>query len=219
MLCSGQWQPDKHGEYFIDRNPKVCLHGTNQWISQVFPLILDFLRTGKQINSSRLSEEQLERLAEDLDFYGLPQAGMVNSVPKPDSSGKQVSDLDYTVEISNLYKLAASQSTAEFLRDGMRPSGIALDAPAWIIFSFKKQQKIDHVEVLGFCGSREFSPLCGSGATILYSDDKIHWKDTGQQLPRLEEISKVDLKGLKCKYIRFDNKEYMGFSIVQFYKK
>jgi len=56
MLSSEHWQPDEDGEYFIDRNPKN------------FDRILDYLRTGKwEIRG--LSEVELDKIYEDMDFY------------------------------------------------------------------------------------------------------------------------------------------------------
>jgi len=56
VMLSGPWEPDKDGEYFIDRNPKL------------FGVILDFLRSGK-INLMGWSQEDLQMLEEDLDYY------------------------------------------------------------------------------------------------------------------------------------------------------
>jgi len=56
MLSSGHWKPDEDGFYFIDRNPKH------------FPVILDYMRTGK-IDLDDYSPKELEKLYEDLDYY------------------------------------------------------------------------------------------------------------------------------------------------------
>eukprot|EP00026_Physarum_polycephalum_P012190 Phypoly_transcript_12469.p1 GENE.Phypoly_transcript_12469~~Phypoly_transcript_12469.p1 ORF type:complete len:326 (+),score=33.49 Phypoly_transcript_12469:114-1091(+) len=56
MLSSGKWKPDSKGRYFIDRNPEL------------FPVILDYLRTGK-VNLKKYSYDVYEDLQTELDFY------------------------------------------------------------------------------------------------------------------------------------------------------
>jgi hypothetical protein len=56
MLASRVWQPDEHGEYFIDRDPTY------------FSRILHGLRTGK-LNMAGLSSDQMEELHLELDYY------------------------------------------------------------------------------------------------------------------------------------------------------
>jgi len=65
MLGSGNWKPDVDGSYFIDRNPKL------------FPVILDFLRSGK-VNMRKYGYDIGEELQAELDFYQiqLPEAAI-----------------------------------------------------------------------------------------------------------------------------------------------
>jgi len=56
MLSSGKWKPDADGTYFIDRDPKL------------FPLILEYLRTGK-VNLKRYNYDVTDDLKLELDFY------------------------------------------------------------------------------------------------------------------------------------------------------
>jgi len=56
MLSSGKWKPDDDGSYFIDRNPEL------------FPVILDYLRTGK-VNLKRYAYDVVEDLKTELGFY------------------------------------------------------------------------------------------------------------------------------------------------------
>jgi len=56
MLTSGKWKPDTKGRYFIDRNPEL------------FPVILDYLRTGK-VTLKRYNYDVKDDLKTELDFY------------------------------------------------------------------------------------------------------------------------------------------------------
>eukprot|EP01118_Nematostelium_gracile_P011835 TRINITY_DN4266_c0_g1_i2.p1 TRINITY_DN4266_c0_g1~~TRINITY_DN4266_c0_g1_i2.p1 ORF type:complete len:287 (-),score=54.49 TRINITY_DN4266_c0_g1_i2:23-883(-) len=61
MLSSDRWKPDNKGEYFIDRD---FTH---------FPRILNYLRTG-ELQLDGLSEIEVQRLNQELDYYQIPRA-------------------------------------------------------------------------------------------------------------------------------------------------
>jgi hypothetical protein len=63
------------GSYFIDRNPAV------------FPIILDFLRDGQNINIKSLTTSQLEQLRYEATYYQLPDLlDLINKILNENSS-------------------------------------------------------------------------------------------------------------------------------------
>eukprot|EP01117_Protostelium_nocturnum_P018790 TRINITY_DN7928_c0_g1_i1.p1 TRINITY_DN7928_c0_g1~~TRINITY_DN7928_c0_g1_i1.p1 ORF type:complete len:262 (+),score=116.22 TRINITY_DN7928_c0_g1_i1:46-831(+) len=58
LLQSENWKPDEDGNYFIDRDPKP------------FSIILKYLRTG-HFNLKNLTNDQLDDLQEELDYYSI----------------------------------------------------------------------------------------------------------------------------------------------------
>jgi len=69
MLGSDSWRPDADGSYFIDRNPLV------------FPVILEYLRTGK-LDTRQYSYDISDLLKAELDYYliSIPES---ISIPDP----------------------------------------------------------------------------------------------------------------------------------------
>eukprot|EP01006_Ploeotia_vitrea_P022734 TRINITY_DN55145_c0_g1_i1.p1 TRINITY_DN55145_c0_g1~~TRINITY_DN55145_c0_g1_i1.p1 ORF type:complete len:351 (+),score=9.29 TRINITY_DN55145_c0_g1_i1:29-1054(+) len=57
MLNSGAWTPDDDGEYFIDRSPMM------------FPVILEVLRSGRELKLEYFDEFSRQILASDIDYY------------------------------------------------------------------------------------------------------------------------------------------------------
>eukprot|EP01006_Ploeotia_vitrea_P056204 TRINITY_DN68078_c3_g2_i1.p1 TRINITY_DN68078_c3_g2~~TRINITY_DN68078_c3_g2_i1.p1 ORF type:complete len:321 (-),score=22.72 TRINITY_DN68078_c3_g2_i1:46-1008(-) len=64
MLNSGHWEPNKEGQYFIDRSPDTFGH------------ILEYLRSGR-LDTRHLPERQKEMLKTDIDFF------QIHSLIKP----------------------------------------------------------------------------------------------------------------------------------------
>jgi len=58
LIGCDSWQPDASGDYFIDRDPVM------------FPYIMTFLRSGRWFLGG-LSEDKLEMLESELDFYSI----------------------------------------------------------------------------------------------------------------------------------------------------
>eukprot|EP01006_Ploeotia_vitrea_P008886 TRINITY_DN21092_c0_g1_i1.p1 TRINITY_DN21092_c0_g1~~TRINITY_DN21092_c0_g1_i1.p1 ORF type:complete len:364 (+),score=1.78 TRINITY_DN21092_c0_g1_i1:3-1094(+) len=79
MLHSGQWNPDQNGQYFIDRSPDT------------FPYVLEYLRSHNRVPTQGVSQEIVELLERDMDFYQinsyfLPQTPVQWGTPQADQS-------------------------------------------------------------------------------------------------------------------------------------
>jgi len=56
IILSGNWKPLEDGSYFIDRNPEL------------FPVIINYLRTGKVI-WSKYNNEVIQELKGEIEYY------------------------------------------------------------------------------------------------------------------------------------------------------
>eukprot|EP01006_Ploeotia_vitrea_P019973 TRINITY_DN52232_c0_g1_i3.p1 TRINITY_DN52232_c0_g1~~TRINITY_DN52232_c0_g1_i3.p1 ORF type:complete len:247 (+),score=26.30 TRINITY_DN52232_c0_g1_i3:325-1065(+) len=84
MLSSGEFKPNKEGEYFIDRSPNS------------FGLLLEYLRSGFRVPTEHLPEYKQVMLTCDVDFY------QINSFFTADANPLFTfqTDDDPTVEVS-----------------------------------------------------------------------------------------------------------------------
>jgi hypothetical protein len=57
MLSSGRWEPDEDGTYFINHSPTY------------FHYMIDYLRTGSPVSTSKLSKVKLQCVKTEFDFY------------------------------------------------------------------------------------------------------------------------------------------------------
>lgn len=191
-------QKDK--EVFYDRDPLY------------FPVILNFLRTGK-IDAKKYSEEQKE------DLLAEAQAFEVQFIVE--TLRATVSEVEFSkFEFSGEFKYndaVVGTNNAKDLKDKSLQKGIVANTPGIITITLNREVEFETIEIGGYNGnSTAWFVGNGKGANILVSNDNSHWTQIGT-IPNEfgHEIIKVTVKKSKGKYIRFSHTDFIGIGYLQ----
>mmetsp|Transcript_1382 Transcript_1382/g.1318 ORF Transcript_1382/g.1318 Transcript_1382/m.1318 type:complete len:240 (+) Transcript_1382:179-898(+) len=187
-------------EVFYDRDPLY------------FPIILNFLRTGK-IESKKFSEEQKEDLLHEAQFFEVQFI--------VETMRATVAEVDFTKhEFSGEYKYSdqvVGTNNPKDLKDKTLQKGIVANTPGVITLTLSRDVEFQEIEVAGYNGnSTAWFVGNGRGAQILTSNDNSHWTNVGTLPAEFgHEIQKVTVKKSKGKYIRFSHTDYLGIGYLQ----
>lgn len=187
-------------EVFYDRDPHY------------FPIILNFLRTGK-IETKKLNEEQKEDLLAEAQFFEI--AFIVETLR---ATVAEVEFVKY--EFSGEFKyndVVVGTNNAKDLKDKTLQKGIVANTPGIITITLSRDVEFEEIDIAGFNGnSTAWFVGNGRGASILTSSDNAHWTNVGTLPPEFGHvITNIKLKKTKAKYLRFSHTDFIGIGFLE----
>ena len=190
-------------ELFFDRSPKV------------FAYILDYLR-GKKIHYDGLSQDKLQQLLLDADYYELSE---ISSDLK--DIVKEIEFVRFERNAEYIYnELPVGTHRAQDLNDKSLNKGICATSPGWITIELGGEYEIEDIEIGGFNGdSTAWYVANGSGAQIQTSIDKNSWKTVGTIPSDFgATIISIRLSKSSGRYIKFTHNSYLGLGYLKIKK-
>jgi soluble cytochrome b562 len=175
-----------------------------------FPLILDYLRTGKY-SLKGYSKFDIDDIGEEIEFYGLTEIMKI------------IEEMRKEIEIVAMdaaprYSTAGTHSF-EDLKDRSCMKGVCVQSPYHIILELNFEHEISGIEVAGWAGNSGLWYVGnGSGAKIYTSIDKSTWTDVGTLTPLTGTITTITLRPSLCKFIKFQHTSYVGLGFLNFIK-
>lgn len=194
---------DLSKEIFIDRS------------SRLFPVIMNYLRNGK-INYNRLSNDELEELKQEADYYEL-----VEIVTFLDERLKEPVIINFT--FSGVYNSGGNvigSNKLEDINDRNLTTGICANSPGWIVFELNHEFDFSNIEVGGYTGNTTYwGPTNGSGASILTSRDNVNFTHVGT-IPSTfsNNITQITVNKSTAKYIKLNHNSYLGVGYFKIIK-
>jgi hypothetical protein len=185
-------------EIFFDRNPEM------------FPYILDYLRY-KKLNLKRFTPEELQILADDVEYYQLLDLEKILCVIT-----KEITILK--MEVSSFYPNIGS-TDFKVLNDKSLQTGVCTNSPGWIIFELDAIHRIKEMQIGGFTGDSGwiYSAGYGSGGGIETSMDKTKWDNVGTIPTGFgQTIVTVPLRETIGKYIKLTSTSWLGLGYLKF---
>ena len=177
-----------------------------------FPIILNFLRTGK-LKAEKLNEEQEDDLLNEAQFYE------VNYIVETLKATPQEVEFS-SVEINSEFfynDVVVGSLNAKDLRNKSLEKGVCANTPGTITITFNRVAEFEEIELAGFNGN-SLAWYVGNGkdAFISTSMDKTTWTQVGQ-IPNDfgANILNVKVTKSKAKYIKFcHSTDYMGLGYL-----
>ena len=194
---------DLKKEIFIDRSNKH------------FGLIINYLRSGK-INYSKLSNEELEELKIEADYYEL-----VDIVAFLDERLKEPVFVNFT--FSGPYVTGGrtiGTNKLEDISDRSLSNGICAKSPGWIVFELNHEFEFANIEIGGFTGDTTYwASSNGSNATIQTSKDNVSFTQVGT-IPSsfANNITSVSISRTSAKYIKLNHNSFLGIGYFKIIK-
>ncbi len=178
--------------------------------SKYFELILNFMKHN-QVDTSNLSPSEMKELLEEVKYYYVYSLEhyLVDYHLYPEFISLTLSD-PYIYN-NNLVGSIDVDSIKQKNSDG-----IALSTNAWLILELNKPIEIKGIKVVGFINSSYFSSSYGSNTSVSSSFDNVNWSYLGflGQIGNDETLFKPNEIRI-AKYLKFENKSYMGFSYIK----
>lgn len=177
-----------------------------------FPIILNFLRTGK-LKTEKLTEEQKEDLLNEAQFYEINYIiEILRATPQEVefSSFESSGNFDYNGNV-------VGTNNVKDLKDKSMNKGIVVTIPGVITITFTREVEFDEIAVGGYNGdSLAWYVGNGGGANIYTSKDKNTWTHVGQ-IPNDFGASIINVKVTKskAKHIRFSHTGYLGIGYLE----
>lgn len=186
-----------NSEIYFERSPKF------------FDEILNFLKH-EQIIQSRYSNEDLNEIRAEAEYYGLNKLSALidDDIADP---------LIVSFTSNGPYNNIGSTEVAAILFPDPN-SGLTSGYPGQFVFVLEKVANISEIEFMGFFGNNSFSATNGSNSKIEASVDGINYAEVGY-FPQYSNdylVQKFSVK-FKGKYVRITNNlSYIGFSYLKF---
>ncbi len=177
-----------------------------------FPVILNFLRTGK-FNADGLREEERDDILAEATFYE------INFIIEKLKATAQ--EVDFTAyEVNEVFKYEGEDvgtKSAKDLKDESLRKGICANTPGNIMITLSREIEFDQISIGGYNGnSTAWYSSYGVNATISSSSDKVSWKQVGVIPDGFgASILNVRLTKSKGKYIRFAHTDYLGIGFLE----
>jgi hypothetical protein len=179
--------------------------------STYFPIILNFLRTGK-LKTPKLTEDQEDDLLSEAQFYE------VNYIIETLKATPQ--EVEYTaVETSGNFTYndqVVGTNSHKDLRNKSLLKGVCANTPGVITITFSRVVEFDEIDIAGYNGN-SLAWFVGNGreANIYTSLDKSKWTHIGQ-IPNDfgAEIKNLKVTKSKGKYIKFSHNDHLGIGYL-----
>lgn len=189
-------ETDYNETYFIDRS------------YEDFDIILDYLRF-KKIDFEKYSRLKLDRIYIEAEYYNiLSLMTAINNILK------NVEFINF--ESSPKYSNCGTHKLEDLNNKDLN-TGICVQLPYFITIEFKYEHEFDKIEIGGYTGNPSgWGASSGASSVISTSTDKISWNEVGKLPTDYEgKIKEVKLKKSVGKYIKFQNKSYLGIGYLK----
>jgi hypothetical protein len=180
-----------------------------------FPVILDYLRTGK-FSINNFSTFDLEDLRLECDYYGISEISA------------HLENLQREIEYINFesaprYQTAGTHRLTHLKERNNPAEGICVQSPYNIVIELNYEHEIDSMDIAGWNGNSSlWYAGNGSGAKVYLSSDKNNWKevctipsDYGANVQNVKFTGNNN----RGKFIKFQNTSYLGIGYLKLNKK
>jgi hypothetical protein len=190
---------NKGSTTFYDRDPTY------------FPIILNFLRSGK-LKYDKLDEEQKEDLLNEAQFY---EVNYIIETLKATPGDVEFSSFESSGKFQ--YNGAdVGTNNIKDLKDKTLTKGIVSNSPGTITITLSREVEIEEIDVAGYNGnSVAWFVGNGRGSNIQTSKDNKSWTQVGALNNEFgANIQTVKLTKSRAKYIRFTHNDYIGIGYL-----
>lgn len=180
----------------------------------LFPIILNFMRTGK-LKIEKLNDDQKDDLLNEAQFY---EINYIIETLKATPNEVEFSTFENKGIFYNDGKVVGTNNVKD-LKDKSLTKGICSTTPGEITITLNREVEFDEIEVGGYNGdSVAWFAGNGRGAQIytsISSPDKNTWTSIGKIPDDFgATIITVKVTKTKAKYIRFSNTDYLGIGYL-----
>jgi hypothetical protein len=176
-----------------------------------FPVILNFLRTGK-LKSEKMNDEEKEELLTEAQFYEIQyiiETLMATASAVEFTKFEANSTFEYNGQV-------VGTNNVKDLEDKSLTKGICTDNNGIITITFNREVEFEEIAIGGYNGnSLAWHSGNGKGANILTSKDMNTWTTVGTINEYGAEIYTIKVKKSKAKYIRFTHNSYLGIGYLE----
>lgn len=186
-------------EIYIERSGKL------------FKTILQFLRYN-DFNYKNYSKQTLLDLLEEADFFDIsPLFNQINDLTRD----IELLNMEYSGDYIFKGQTAGTQKF-EDLKSKDLQTGVCAKAPGFIIVELNGNWEFEEIDIGGWNGNTTlWYPGNGSGSKIYSSQDKNTWTQVGSiSSSYATKIVTVKLKRSQARYIKFENKSYLGIGYL-----
>jgi hypothetical protein len=176
-----------------------------------FPVILNFLRTGK-LKIDKLDDEEKEDLLTEAQFY---EINYIVETLKATPTEVEFTKLEASSTF--LYNDAVvGTNNVKDLKDKSLTKGVCTDTNGIITITFNRETEFEEIAIGGYNGN-SLAWYVGNGkdANILTSTNGTTWNSVGTITELSAEIHTIKVKGSKAKYIRFSHNDYLGIGYLE----
>jgi hypothetical protein len=176
-----------------------------------FPVILNFLRTGK-LKTDKLEDEEKEDLLTEAQFY---EINYIVETLKATPTEVEFTKLEASSTF--LYNDAVvGTNNVKDLKDKTLTKGVCTDTNGIITITFNRETEFEEIAIGGYNGN-SLAWYVGNGkdANILTSTNGTTWNSVGTITELSAEIQTIKVKRSKAKYIRFSHNDYLGFGYLE----
>ena len=195
-------QKDK--EIFYDRDPTY------------FPMILNFLKSGK-IDIKKLSEDEKEDLLAEAQAF---EVNHIVELLKATVAEVEYSKFEYSGEFKH-NDIIVGTNNAKHLKDKSLTKGIVSNSPGQITLTLSREVEFEEINIGGYNGnSTAWFVGNGRGAEISTSLNNLDWIIVGNIPAEFGHIIiNIKLTKSKAKFIRFNHTDYLGIGYLEVKEK
>jgi hypothetical protein len=177
-----------------------------------FPVILNFLRTGK-LKTEKMSDEQKDDLLNEALFY---EVNYIVETLKATPQEVEITNIEVNEQFTYEEAIVGGSKLGKDLKDKSLTKGVCAHTPGVITLTLSREVEFEEIELGGYNGnSLAWYVSNGKGASISTSINKNNWTTVGTIPDSFgATICTVKCSKSKAKYIRFSHTDYLGIGYI-----
>jgi hypothetical protein len=177
-----------------------------------FPVILNFLRTGK-LKTERMTDEQKDDLLNEALFY---EVNYIVETLKATPQEVEITNIEVSEHYSYEGAIVGGSKLGKDLKDKSLNKGVCANTPGVITITLSREVEFEEIDLGGYNGnSLAWYVSNGKGASISTSINKSNWTTVGTVPDGFgATICTVKCTKSKAKYLRFSHTDYLGIGYL-----